>query len=109
MEGFRTEIKFSTLWANQSYKFQQIRDQDYQLLVCLGVSPFTAHAWVFEKEFLVSNTGLVTGLSHQHGGAEGRDTAWLSVSPTDVHPWMDAYGGDLAAAIRRLRSLVGLL
>ena len=41
--------------------------------------------------------------------AEGRDTAWLSVSPTDVHPWMDAYGGDLAAAIRRLRTLVGLL
>ena len=28
LEGFRTEIKFSTLWANQSYKFQQIRDQD---------------------------------------------------------------------------------
>ena len=109
LEGFRTEIKFSTLWANQSYKFQQMRDQDYQLLVCLGVSPFTAHAWVFEKEFLVSNTGLVTGLSHQHGGAEGRDTAWLSVSPADVHPWMDAYGGDLAAAMRRLRTLVGLL
>ena len=39
LEGFRTEIKFSTLWANQSYKFQQIRDQDYELLVCLGVSP----------------------------------------------------------------------
>lgn len=108
LEGFRTEIKFSTLWANQTYKFQQIRDQDYQLLVCLGISPFTAHAWVFEKEFLVSNTGLVAGLSHQHGGAEGRDTAWLSVSPTDVHPWMNAYGGDLGTAMQRLRTLVGL-
>ena len=109
LEGVRTEIKFSTLWANQSYKFQQIRDQDYQLLVCLGVSPFTAHAWIFEKDFLVSNTGLVAGLTYQHGGAEGRDTAWLSVSPTDVHPWMDAHGGDLATAMRRLRALVGLL
>ena len=108
LEGFRTEIKFSTLWANQSYKFQQIRDQDYQLLVCLGVSPFAAHAWVFEKEFLVSNTGLVAGLSHQHGGVEDRDTAWLSVSPTAVHPWMDAYGGDLRTAMRRLQTLVGL-
>ena len=108
LEGFRTEIKFSTLWANQTYKFQQIRDQDYQLLVCLGISPFTAHAWVFEKEFLVSNTGLVAGLSHQHGGAEGRDTAWLSVSPTNVHPWMNAYGGDLGIAMQRLQTLVGL-
>ena len=108
LEGFRTEIKFSTLWANQTYKFQQIRDQDYQFLVCLGVSPFTAHAWVFEKEFVVSNIGLVAGLSHQHGGAEGRDTAWLSVSPTNVHPWMNAYGGDLSTAMHRLRTLVGL-
>ena len=108
LEGLRTEIKFSTLWANQSYKFQQIRDQDYQLLVCLGVSPFSAHAWVFEKEFVVSNIGLVAGLSHQHGGAAGRDTAWLSVSPTNVHPWMDEHGGDLRTAMRRLRTLVGL-
>ena len=114
LEGFRTEIKFSTLWAKptlgakQAYKFQQIRDQDYELLVCLGVSPFTAHAWVFKKEFVMSNTGLVAGLSYQHGGAEGRDTAWLSVSPAAVHPWMDAYGGDLRTAMRRLRTLVGL-
>ena len=78
-------------------------------MVCLvGVSPFTAHAWVFEKEFLVSNTGSLAGLSQQHGGAGGRDTAWLSVSPTDVHPWMDEHGGDLRTAMRRLRTLVGL-
>lgn len=107
-EGFRTEIKFSTLWANGTYKFQQIRDQDYKLMVCLGVSPFAAHAWVFEKEFLVSKTGALAGLSGQHRGAEGRDTAWLSVSPTDVHPWMDDFGGDLGTAMRRLRTLVGL-
>lgn len=108
LEGLRTEIKFSTLWANQSYRFQQIRDQDYQLLVCLGVSPFSAHAWVFEKEFVISNIGLVAGLSPQHGGAEGRDTAWLGVSPTDIPPWMYEHGGDLRTAMRRLRTLVGL-
>ena len=50
----------------------------------------------------------LAGLSHQHGGAEGRDTAWLSVSPDDVHPWMDDFGGDLGAAMRRLRTLEGL-
>lgn len=108
LEGFRTEIKFSTLWANQLYKFQQIRDQDYQLLLCLGVSPFAAHAWVFEKDFIVSNIGSLAGLSYQHGGAEGRDTAWLSVSPAEVHPWMSEHGGDLRTSMRRLRTLVGL-
>lgn len=106
VEGFRTEIKFSTAWPD--YRFQQIRDQDYQLLVCLGVSPFTAHAWVFEKEFLISNTGLLPGLRRQHGGQEGRDTAWLQVSPGNVHPWMKPFGGELGTAMRRLRTLVGL-
>lgn len=72
------------------------------------MSPFAAHAWVFEKQFLLSNTGSLPGLSHQHGGAVGRDTAWLSVSPTAVHPWMEEFGGDLRAAMVRLRTLVGL-
>ena len=108
LEDFRTEIKFSTLWKNQSYKFQQIRDQNYDLLICLGLSPFDAHAWVFEKQFIVSSIGLLPGLSHQHGGAAGRDTAWLTVSPTGIHPWMDEFGGDLRTAMQRLRTLVSL-
>ncbi len=108
LEGVRAEIKFSTLWATGVYRFQQIRDQNYRILICLGVSPFAAHAWVFEKDFLMSNTGVLAGLSHQHGGAAGRDTAWLSVSPAKVHPWMGAHGGDLSTALRRLQTLLGL-
>lgn len=40
IEGKRVEIKFSTQWANGGYKFQQLRDQRYDLAICLGVSPF---------------------------------------------------------------------
>lgn len=108
LEGVRTEIKFSTLWTNGIYKFQQIRDQDYELLVCLGVSPFAAHAWVFKKEWLLPRIGRVPGLSRQHGGVTGRDTAWLSVSPKNVHPWMTEFGGDLRSGMRRLRKVLGL-
>ena len=43
VEEKRIEIKFSTLWKGGGYKFQQLRDQDYDLVVCLGVSPFDAH------------------------------------------------------------------
>jgi hypothetical protein len=43
IEGKRVEIKFSTLWANGGYKFQQLRDQDYELAICLGVCPFDDH------------------------------------------------------------------
>lgn len=47
------------------------------------------------------------GLSRQHGGAGGRDTAWISVSPTAAHPWMEEFGGDLRTAMGRLPTLVG--
>jgi hypothetical protein len=35
--GRRVEIKFSTLWESGVYKFQQLRDQDYEFAVCLGI------------------------------------------------------------------------
>ena len=33
--GQRVEVKFSTLWRSGVYKFQQIRDQRYDFLICL--------------------------------------------------------------------------
>lgn len=46
IQGRRVEIKFSTLWKSGVYNFQQIRDQDYDFLLCLGWSPFDARCWV---------------------------------------------------------------
>jgi hypothetical protein len=43
INGHRVEIKFSTLWQEGIYNFQQIRDQNYEYAVCLGISPFEAH------------------------------------------------------------------
>lgn len=54
INGHRVEVKFSTLWKAGFYKFQQIRDQNYEYLVCLGVSPFDAHCWVISKSKLKS-------------------------------------------------------
>ena len=46
ISGVRVEVKYSSLWTgNGIYKFQQIRDQDYDYCFCLGISPFEAHAW----------------------------------------------------------------
>lgn len=36
--GKRVEIKMSTLWEAGHYKFQQFRDQNYDFVVCLGLS-----------------------------------------------------------------------
>ncbi len=43
IEGLRVEIKGSTLWKAGGFKFQQLRNQRYDVAVCLGISPFDAH------------------------------------------------------------------
>lgn len=101
IEGHRVEIKCSMRWRNGSYTFQQIRDQDYEYLVCLGLSPFDAHAWIFRKAELPFRL-----LKHQHGGRAGRDTWWLSF-PSDRPPeWIArVQTGRLAHVYRVLAKL----
>lgn len=68
VDGHRLEIKFSTLWRNGGYKFQQIRDQNYEAAICFGVSPQEAHLWYFPKAVLYD---YVIGHTGQHGGSTG--------------------------------------
>ena len=103
IEGHRFEIKFSTRWKSGVYKFQQIRDQDYDYLFALGISPYDAHAWVLPKSILREK---VIGHMGQHTGADATDTAWLSVKVGAEHAWMKSYGGNLAA-VREIISRLG--
>ncbi|MCW5777090.1 MAG: hypothetical protein KIS87_11680 [Phycisphaeraceae bacterium] len=100
INGARVEVKFSTLWESGVYKFQQIRDQNYAMLVCLGVSPFNAHCWVIPKPLLKKH---VIGKMGQHTGRTGADTAWLSFAPDKPFPWLDSCGGRLRDAVRLLK------
>ncbi len=102
IEGMRTEIKFSTLWSQGGFKFQQFRDQDYTLAICLGICPFDAYCWVISKRVLKKH---VIGHTGQHGGRSGKDTAWLHVDPSDIPPWLVEFGGGLANASGVLRRL----
>lgn len=104
INGHRMEVKFSTLWKTGVYKFQQIRNQDYDHLIALGVSPFRAHCWVLPKSILLEH---VIGHMGQHTGASGQDTAWLSFDADHPYPWMKPYGGTLAEAWDVIESLGG--
>ena len=87
IEGRRVEIKFSTPWNEKEYVFQQIRDQRYDWLFLLGLSPGAVHAWLAPKR---------EGWAHaapQHGGRRGTDTRWLRIRPDAPPAWLDAYGG----------------
>lgn len=103
IEGHLVEIKFSTLWENGTYTFQQVREQAYNVLFCLGVSPFDAHAWVVPKDVLREH---VIGVTGQHTGASGQDTAWMkNVSAANPPVWLRPYGGTLREAFAVLKSL----
>lgn len=98
IEGHRIEIKLSTLWKSGGFKFQQIRNQRYEYLFCLGIAPFDARAWLIPKAVLLEH---VIGHTGQHTGAAGLDTAWLSFQASSPYAWMRPYGGRLAD-VRRL-------
>ncbi len=102
INGHRVEIKFSTLWKSGIYKFQQIRDQNYEYIICLGISPFDAHCWVLSKEILKH---YVIGHLGQHTGGEGKETAWITIDPSNIPEWIKPYGGTLDQAYIILKSL----
>ena len=103
VEETRLEVKFSTLWRQGNYVFQQFRDQNYVLAVCLGISPLDAHCWVIPKVVLMER---VIGHTPQHGGRRGSDTAWLHIKPHQAPPWMMDFGGSLADAYSVLINLL---
>lgn len=93
VEGHRIEIKFSTLWKSGGYKFQQIREQNYDYCLCIGIAPFNAQAWFVPKSILRQ---YVIGHMGQHTGAIGGDTAWLGFQAGNPYSWMKPYGGTLS-------------
>ena len=103
INGHRVEIKLSTLWKSGIYKFQQIRDQNYEYAVCLGISPFEAHCWVISKKILKQ---YVIGHMPQHTGASGTETFWITVNdPSNPPDWLKQCGGTLNQAFDVLKTL----
>ena len=107
ISGYRIEIKFSTLWTtNKIYKFQQIRDQNYDYCFCIGVSPFDVHAWLIPKSEL--RVDRPPSYVPQHGGSEGLDTKWLSFAADSPPEWLRPFGGRLGDVARLLKTADGV-
>ena len=104
VNGYRVEVKFSTLWESGVYTFQQIRDQNYAYAIILGISPFAAHCWIVSKDLL---RRYVIGHMPQHAGKVGTDTFWLSFPSINPPTWLYQCGGSLAEAFRVLKSVLG--
>jgi hypothetical protein len=97
VDGMKLEIKFSTLWKSGGYVFQQLRDQDYASVFCLGISPACVHAWIIPKAVAWEHA------TPQHGGSLGKDTKWFSFQADNPPQWMSVYGGSLSQALAVLK------
>jgi hypothetical protein len=98
VNGINLEIKFSTLWKSGGYKFQQLRDQDYEFVFCLGISPERVHAWLIPKAIAWEHA------IPQHGGSIGTDTKWLGFQADNPPHWMSEYGGSLSDVLAILKA-----
>ncbi len=102
LKGKRVQVKLSTRWDNGQYRFQQIRDQPYDYLFCLGLSPDDIHTWFIPKDDAIAH---LAGTSGQHTGAGATETLWLNVDPSLPQGWLSAYGdqlSDVKQAVLRL-------
>lgn len=95
--GIRYAVKFSLLWKNGLYKFQQIKKQGPENIICLGISPFEAHCWVFGRDYAISYGNI------QHKGANDAEY-WLSINPKAIPEWAVNHGGSLNQAFEILKS-----
>lgn len=107
VENKAVEIKFSMLWESGSYTFQQLRDQQYDFAICLGISPFDAHCWVLPKDDILRYWRDTGELDSQHGGIAGSDTCWLTVNPGFVPDWLCSHGGKLRQGLEHIANLTG--
>lgn len=107
IEGLRVEIKGSTLWKAGHYKFQQLRDQNYHVAICLGISPFDAHCWTIPKDEIMLRwkNKEIKEIKPQHRGSAGTDTAWLDIRPASPPGWIKPWGGRLSEAFQVMRTL----
>lgn len=90
-------LKFSTLWTTHIYKFQQIKENGPDKIICFGLSPLQVHCWIIDKSLAIENG------NPQHKGS-GNSEYWISVDPEDIPDWINKFGGTLEQATRLLNS-----
>jgi len=96
IKGYRVATKFSTMWTKGFYRFQQIRSQGYDYVMCLGISPFEAHCWIFPREYAIMHA------TRQHKGAK---EYWLPIDPKDPPEWARKWGGPLDEVYKIIKRL----
>ncbi len=94
VNGQAVLVRVAMKWEGNVVKFQNIRDTNFQHVLCIALYPAGAYAWLIPKKEIWQN-GTVRlgqkGITPQHKGAD----AWISIDPNDVPSWLAQYGGTI--------------
>ncbi len=93
INGYQIAVKFCMLLDDGMYRFQPIRNDDYDYVLCIGISPEQAHGWVFEREAVIGKS-IYSETSDQ-----------IHVNPKSLDAWLSDCGGSLGQTAQIFKNL----
>ena len=101
LNGLRVALKVSFLLDSDDFWFQQIKDQEYDMVWMVGISPNdSASSWLVPKSVFYSE---VEGVKGHHTGAQAVETKMVKISPSDPYAWLRPYGSTLSDTLKIIR------
>jgi hypothetical protein len=92
-------VRIATKWEGNTVKFQNIRNIDFEHVLCIALYPKSAYAWLIPKTEIWSNNSVRSdrpGITKQHKGAD----AWVHVDPKTPPSWLSPLGGTIEEMIK---------
>jgi hypothetical protein len=88
VDNKKIEVKTSFAWdeTEDSFTWQQIRDQEYEYILFVGVNPNECKAWFATKNDLIKN---IFGRNEyrQHAGKDGEQDLYWIQTKGDILDW----------------------
>jgi hypothetical protein len=103
LNGQKILARMALKWEGNIIKFQNIRDVDFNHVLCLGLYPNKAFAWLIPKNQIWLNRVVRKdrpGVTSQHKGAD----AWINIDPANPQSWLKVYGGTIDEMIKVAKS-----
>ena len=102
VNGVVLKVKVSFEWASEGgrpggFAFEQIKDQKYDLLVMLAVSPRSVSLWCVPKDVAMENS------IYQHA----KESRWVRFDTGAPPTWLSPYGGELSIGLGSITGWVG--
>jgi len=91
--------RIALMWETSEIKYQNIRDINFDFVICLALYPHSAYGWLIPKCEIWADGVIRTdnlGITSQHKGAD----AWVHINPENPQPWLRKYGGTIDEMIK---------